>query len=84
MANKSTDAFQGANAPAVSAVTVVPDTPLAKMSRGLWVGGAGDVSAVMADGNTVVFKGVAAGTWLEIQVQMVNSASTATFMLALY
>jgi len=78
----------GILAPACSAVSVTPndDADLATPCRALYVGGAGNVEVIMADGGTaVVFSGVAAGTVLPIRVQRVKAGSTtAPLILALY
>lgn len=79
-----------ADSPAQGAVVVVPGTPYASPGvglsfRALYIGGAGDVSVVMGDGGTIVFKAVPAGTLLPVfssQVTVTNT--TATNMLALY
>lgn len=80
--------WAGQSAPATSAVAVTPDddNDLARApTRGLWVGGAGNVEVVTVDGQTVVFSGVAAGTLLPISVNRVKDGSTtATLILALY
>jgi len=58
------------------------DIPL---TRKVYVGGAGNVVAVDADGNAVTFTAVAAGTMLDIAVRRINSTSTtATAMVAIY
>jgi hypothetical protein len=55
------------------------------LCRGIYVGGTGDVVAVMADDTAVTFSAVPAGTVLPIQAKRVNSASTtATLMVALF
>lgn len=55
------------------------------VSRGIYVGGAGDVAAVMVGGATLTFKAVSAGTLLPIRCTRINSTNTtATDMLALY
>lgn len=75
------------DAPARNAEAVTPhDTDeLATVSRALWVGGAGNVSVLMAGGETVTISGVAAGTLLPIQVRRVNATNTtATLMVALH
>jgi hypothetical protein len=67
------------------AVTPHNSTDLVKVSRALWVGGAGNVAAVMKDGTVLTFVGVPAGTMLPIRVSRVNSTNTtATSMVALY
>lgn len=74
-------------ASATSIETVVPSDVvagnLARTSLGIYVGGAGDVSAVMLDGSVGVFKAVPAGTMLPIQANRINAAgTTATFMVS--
>jgi hypothetical protein len=74
------------NSPASNAATVTPSTsPLSYTTRGLWVGGAGDVNVTMAGGGNVVFSGVPAGTLLPIRVTHVLATSTtATLIDALW
>jgi hypothetical protein len=56
-----------------------------RVSRGVYVGGAGDVAAVMSDGTVLTFSAVPAGTLLPIRCKRINSTNTtATLMLALY
>jgi len=56
-----------------------------RMTRGLYVGGTGDVAAVRADGTAVTFSGVPAGTILPIRAIRVNSTgTTATNLDALF
>jgi hypothetical protein len=51
---------------------------------GLYVGGAGNVTAVMLSGEVVLFTAVPAGSLLPIQVTRVNATgTTATAMVAL-
>lgn len=72
--------------PASSAVAVTPHdtTELVTVSRALFVGGAGNISALMADGVACTFTGVAAGSVLPIRVRRVNSTNTtATNIVAL-
>jgi len=70
------------------AVAVVPsDTvPFARnVCQGIYVGGAGNIAAVMSDGTVVTFTAVPVGTILPIQAVRVNATNTtATLMLALY
>jgi hypothetical protein len=66
------------------AVTPSDSTDLTYVSRGLWVGGAGNVAVTMVSGDAVTFSGVVAGTLLPIRVSRVKSTSTtATLILAL-
>ena len=51
----------------------------------LYVGGAGDVEAVLESGTTAIFAGVNAGSFLPIcATQVLSANTTATSMLALY
>jgi len=73
-------------APASGAVAVTPnDGTSIPATRGLWVGGAGNIQVIMEDGSQVTYTGVPAGTLLHISVTRVFATSTtATSMLALY
>lgn len=85
-ANEYTGWQTGLDSPARRAETVTPSdsTELSYISRGLYVGGAGDVVAVMAGDDTVTFKSVPAGTVLPICIKRVNNTNTtATYMVAL-
>lgn len=54
-------------------------------TRAVWVGGAGNLNVDMANGNTVLFSGIPAGTFLPIQVKRIRSTSTtATLIVALF
>lgn len=82
MAGRSTD-----RAPAYRATAVTKsDTTILPTTRGLYVGGAGDVAVIMAgDVAAVTFSAVAVGTFMPVQVTKVMSANTtATLILALY
>lgn len=52
--------------------------------RGLWVGGAGDLTLDFPGEAGVVFGSVPAGTLLPVAPIKVRSASTATLIVALY
>jgi len=73
--------------PADDAEVIVPSdvTGLVKISRSIYIGGAGDVSVEMAKtGTAIVFTGVQAGSVLPIRVSRVNATgTTATNMVAL-
>lgn len=60
------------------------DTVDIPLTRAIYVGGAGDVVAVDADGTATTFSGVPAGTLLPIRVRRINAATTATLMVAIY
>lgn len=51
-------------------------TSLTSLTRALYVGGAGNVVAVMSDGTAVTFTAVPAGTVLPIRCKRVNSTNT--------
>jgi len=58
---------------------------LTYVSRGLYVGGAGDVAVVLKGGQTLVFSGVPAGTILPVRAKQVKATgTTATLILSLY
>ena len=69
------------------AVTVTPNdvTGLATVCRAVFVGTSGNLSVLMANGSTAVFKNVSSGQLLPIQAARVNATNTtATDILALY
>jgi len=72
--------------PAKFAEPVVPDTDFSSPSRGIYVSGAGDISAVMyGDGATVIFVAVPAGSILPIRCTQITIAdTTATDMIVLW
>lgn len=77
--------------PASNAVAVTPNdsTDLTYVTRGLFVGGAGNIVVIMGDqavdATTVTFTGVLAGTILPIAVRRVRATSTtATNIVALW
>jgi hypothetical protein len=59
---------------------------LPTLTDALWVGGAGDIAAVMQNGSMpVVLAGVPAGSWLPLAVTRINATgTTATGLVALY
>jgi hypothetical protein len=77
-----------ATRPAQRAVAVTPtDAAVIECTRGLWVGGAGNVSVRFVDRPAVdvLLSGVPAGTLLPLQVTCVNATNTtATLIVALY
>lgn len=75
-----------ATCPAHGAVVVTPsDVTIIPTTRFLYIGGAGNVAAVMADGQSVVFTATQVGQVLPVQVtQVLSTGTTATAILALY
>ena len=66
------------------AVTPSNTVDLPWLSHSVWVGGAGNVAAVMQDGVVATFTGVAAGEVLPIMAKRINSSgTTATSLVAL-
>ncbi len=73
--------------PAVGAVSITPNntTDLAVTTRGIYVGGAGNISLITGDGNTVTLASCAAGSVIPIVTKRVRSTgTTATALVALY
>jgi hypothetical protein len=61
------------------------DLPRPTLTSAIWVGGVGNVAAVMQNGVVVVFTAVPAGTWLPLAVRRINATNTtATLLVALY
>lgn len=59
------------------------------VTRGLWIGGSGDISVEMVgpqmDDQTVVFTGIASGTLLPLAITRVNATlTTATSLVAIW
>jgi hypothetical protein len=75
-----------AHIPASFAEVVVTNTNFSSPSRGIYISGAGDVSAVMlGDGATVLFEAVPAGSVLPIRCTKINTTNTtATNMIVLW
>jgi hypothetical protein len=66
------------------AVTPSDTVDLTNVTRALWVGGAGNINLIFADGTTQLISGVPAGTLLPFRVSRVKSTTTtATLIVAL-
>lgn len=75
----------GALFPAYKLTAVTPsDTTVLTGCRGLWIGGAGNVSVIACNDTSAVTLVVPAGTLLPIFVSKVMAATTATSIVALY
>lgn len=74
-------------APAQGAAAVTPDDDNDLTNgpcRGLYIGGAGNLDVVMADGTEADFDGLAAGTVVPFAVRRVKESTSATLIVALY
>lgn len=78
MTDRWADASGGVTGAITGAVAVTPhdSTNLAAISRALYVGAAGNVSVVLADGVAVTLVGLAAGVWHPMRVRRVNATLT--------
>lgn len=76
------------DSPAGSAFAITPSdaTPLFRVTRGIYVGGTGDIECIMADtGATVVFNAVPQGVILPVRVTHVKATNTtATLLRGMY
>ncbi len=67
------------------AVTTSDTVNFANVTRGLYVGGAGNASVVMQDGTAITLNGLAAGTIYALRLKRVNlTGTTATNLVGLY
>lgn len=67
------------------AVTKSDITMFSQPTRGVWVGGVGDLAVTYLDGSTDILQAVPAGTLLRIRVtQILNTGTTATKISGLY
>lgn len=66
------------DAPAIHAVAVTPSdgSDLTYVSRGVYVGGAGDIKVTLLGGETVTFSAVPAGTLLPVRASRIWSTGT--------
>jgi len=85
--NPEPNASGGLSSPSTHAAAVTPDddNDLTYVTRGLFVGGAGNVAVITMGGDTVTFTGVVAGSILPIRVNRVKATgTTATDIMALW
>jgi len=86
MPDKFKRAGFGDIAPARGGFAITPhaSNPVTRVTRAVWVGGAGDLVVRMeADDADVTFTGVPAGTLLPIAVTHVRATSTATSIVGI-
>lgn len=81
-------AGRGITFPAEKAYAITPtdDVELGAVTRGIWVGGAGDLAVIMkGDTAVVTFSGVVAGSLLPLRVKEVRATgTTATNLVGVY
>lgn len=67
-----------------TAITMGSDVTLPRITRGIYIGGAGNLEVIFAgDTVAVTLTGLAAGVWHPMQVQtIVNALTTATLIVA--
>lgn len=66
----------GASSRNWEAITPSDSTDLNYVTRGIYVGGDGNINAVAPDGTVVLFSGAKAGSVLPLEVARVKSTST--------
>lgn len=87
MADTFANLQKGLTAPADKYFAITPhdSTNFSVSTRGIYVGGAGNLVAVDEDGNAVTFTGLLAGVVYPIRCKRVNSTSTTcTSLVGLY
>lgn len=86
MANKPSIEPDQQNAPAATLVALTKsDSTVLAPTRGLYVGGAGDVAVVDLSGNSVTLVGVLAGSVIPVRVvKLLSTGTSATNVIALY
>lgn len=88
MADEFSDNAEGLQSPATSAEEVdisSEDHTFTNTTRGIYVGGTGDMTVTMLDGQEVTFATIPAGTILPIRAVSVTRATTdATTMVGLW
>jgi len=73
--------------PASSAVAITPsdESALAQVSRAVYVGGTGDLSVTMKDGNNATFKNLIGGSVIAIRVlKVLSTGTTATDIVVMH
>jgi len=68
-----------------AAITTSDTVSLTGITRAVYVGGAGNITAIMSNGDAVLFTAVPVGTVLPIRCTRINAtATTATLLIAMY
>lgn len=65
-----------------AAITPHDSNELLYVTRGIYVGGAGDIRMTSQNGNDVVHYGAVAGSYLPVRVRIVHTDTTATNLVA--
>ena len=87
MADKFENIRPALESPAEGLLAVTPDdeTDLAQVSRGLYIGGGGNVAVTMKDGSTGTFVGLDTAAIIPVRaVRVLATGTTATNILALF
>lgn len=77
----------GLAGPATNGASVTPNdnVNLSRLTRAIYVGGAGDLNVDLEDGVTLLFVGIPAGSLLPLRARRIRSTSTtATNVVALW
>ena len=74
----------GLDSPASGGFAITNGTDFPATSRALYIGGAGNVVAVMKNGATLTFNAVPAGSVLPIRATQLTAATTATNVVGLF
>lgn len=74
----------GLDSPAGGAEAIVNGTPLTQPSRGIYVGGAGNLGCTMVNGSTATFVGLLVGQVYPFRITLASTATTATNLWSLY
>ena len=68
-----------------AAITTSDTVSLTGITRAVYVGGAGNITAIMSNGDAVLLTAVPVGTLLPIRCTRINAtATTATLLIAMY
>jgi len=85
MANTGAFRTSDATVAAHGAIAVVKsDSTTFPVTRGLYIGGTGDVAVLTADGQTITFSAVPVGIFPIQVTQVLSTGTTATNIIALY
>ena len=74
------------DAPAAHAATITPDddNDLSENTRGIYVGGTGDLVVITVGGETITFSDVPAGSLVPIRASRVLESTTATNLVGMW